>query len=214
MRVGIAFFLALSLLPGLALAEVVTAQWQLETPMNTYSGIGGCGVWQERGQTFLAEQSGQLLSASMRMYRNGNSSVWLRVSIYSVDESTGLPTGEPIYFEDYAADDLNIGQPPQPETYVFSGNTPVLQAGQRYALVMTDADAAGSGPYFTLNGLSNSLATYAGGAMVQRGCGTGATWAFYVEPQDFAFRVTVDETVATASASWGALKSLYDEDGR
>jgi hypothetical protein len=209
MRTLFAIPLLLSVLAAApAPAETVTAAWNLETDMNSYAGIGAENISWKRGQTFTAEQSGQIVSASFRLQRASEfQTTDLQIELFELD-ATGLPQATPLHTNIFAPDGMNVGPPSLPLTYVFDGERPVLQAGTGYALVLTGAVGFG-GVSFYLNGYFDARADYDGGSAVSIGYGETEWTRIYDGQVDFGFRVTVDETVPTEQTSFGSIKALY-----
>ena len=198
----LAAVLLAGLLPGRAAANVVTASF-LDDAMDSYVAGGPCSGVAVKCQTFTAEQSGRLYSVGLRLYVDAGFP-GLQVAVYALD-ANGLPTGDPLAGEAFATDAAPTTWPAALETFVYTGSTPVLQAGTAYAIVVQSADTA-SDLTFTWNGYGYAQATYAGGRFMQRTCDLSG-WS--IISYDMGFAVTVDESVPNATSSWSGVKALF-----
>ena len=205
---AVALFVAV---PGSASADVVTAGWNLNVDMNAYSRFGRQGLDWKRGQSFVAEATGTLTSVSFRLYRyTENDPADLRVELYAVGED-GLPIGPALHTESYAGTTIAYWLPALPYTFPFTGERPVLVAGESYAIVLSTTEVLPSTGGFTLNGYGSPQNDYAAGSGVNQAWGeTG--WTFLgggVDSIDVGFEVRVETKVATEESSWGSIKNRF-----
>lgn len=191
----------LALVPTLAAADTITAEWELDTPGSSFSSFGGSSLVAARGQSFLAGTGGTVVSAALRIGRTIDHAIDLRVSVLPADEN-GFPTGEPLVTGVFPASSMAAGGAGEATVFTFTSAGEILEAGEQYVLVAEAAEAGGEGSLYFLNGPVPGAAAYADGAAYFR---VDSTWSF--STADFAFRVVVDETTPVAIRSWGAVKA-------
>ncbi|MEO1718086.1 MAG: GC-type dockerin domain-anchored protein [Planctomycetota bacterium] len=125
-----------------AAATVAAAQGTTTTAEYLGPGNGLAGSAGERnrfGQSFLATESGDIVSIDLRMRRNGADPATVIVTVFDAD-TIGVPTGEAL-----GAAQLPVTLTPDFEWYTidFSGAGVSLEAGLSYAMIVSSISGDG-----------------------------------------------------------------------